>query len=169
MQLQNISSKIYKIRGQKVMLDFDLAILYDVETKALKQAVKRNQHRFPDDFLLEITSDEYDSLRSQIVTLKNPGRGKHVKYLPFEFTEQGVAMLSSILRSRHAVEVNISIMRTFVYTRQFALSHTELTEKLYKLEEKFDRKFKDVATAIDFLLKKDQLEIEQIQRKKNWF
>ncbi len=98
MEIQTIQSKIYEIRGQKVMLDFDLAHLYATETKVLKQAVRRNMQRFPPDFLFELTKEEYQVLRSQIVTLE-PGRGKYSKYTPFAFTEQGVAMLASILNS----------------------------------------------------------------------
>lgn len=117
MELQLIQSKIHDIRGEKVMLDFDLAELYLVETRALKQAVRRNIDRFPDDFMFELTPDEYKSLRSQIVTLET-GRGKHSKYSPFAFTEQGVAMLSSVLTSKLAININISIMRAFVAIRR---------------------------------------------------
>ena len=115
MQLSAIQNKIYEIRGQKVMLDFDLAEMYEVDTKVLNQAVKRNANRFPADFMFKITRNEYNSLRSQIVTLeKSEGRGKYSKYLPSAFTEQGVAMLSSVLNSEKAIEVNIVIIRTFV-------------------------------------------------------
>lgn len=106
MDLQIIQSKIYEIRGCRVMLDSDLAALYQVETKALKQAVKRNIERFPDDFMFELTKEEVECLRSQIVTL-NEKQGQHLKYMPYAFTEQGVAMLSSVLRSQTAIEVNI--------------------------------------------------------------
>lgn len=117
MELQLIQSKIYNIRGHKVMLDYDLAEMYGTETRALKQAVRRNIDRFPDDFMFELTSDEYKSLRSQFVILET-GRGKHSKYSSFAFTEQGVAMLSSVLTSKLAISINISIMRAFVATRQ---------------------------------------------------
>ena len=113
--VERITSKIYLIRGMKVMLDRDLAELYGVETKVLKQAVRRNIKRFPEDFMFELTKSEEKSLRSQIVTLK---RGQHAKYLPFAFTEQGVAMLSSVLNSERAIEVNIQIMRAFTQLRQ---------------------------------------------------
>ena len=112
-----IQQKIYVIRGEQVMLDSDLAEMYGMETRALKQAVRRNINRFPSDFMFQLTKEEYDSLRSQIVTLKK-GRGQHSKYLPYAFTEQGVAMLSSILNSDTAIEVNIAIMRTFVAVRR---------------------------------------------------
>ena len=106
-----IESKIYVIRGQKVMLDVDLAEMYGVETRALKQAVRRNIERFPEDFMFEVTKEESDTLlRSQFVTLK---RGEHIKYLPFAFTEHGVLMLSSVLRSEQSVQVNIQIMRVY--------------------------------------------------------
>jgi len=136
MELQTIQNKIYEIRGQKVMLDFDIAELYDVETRVLKQAVRRNIDRFPQDFMFEITREEYNSLRSQFVTLNKVGRGQHSKYNPFAFTQEGIAMLSSVLRSKKAIEVNIAIMRAFVFIRQYALTHKDLTDKLKELEEK---------------------------------
>ncbi len=168
MQLQVIQKKIHELRGQRVMLDFDLADLYKTETKILKQAVKRNIKRFPEDFMFELTRDEYLSLRSQFVTLEK-GRGKYSKYLPLAFTEQGVAMLSSILKSAKAVEVNISIMRAFVFIRQYALSHKDLTGKLKKMERKYNRKFNDVYEAINYLLQKDKQETEQQKRKRIGF
>ena len=115
--MERIESQIFLVRGQKVMLDIDLASLYEVEAKALNQAVKRNLDRFPTDFMFQLTGEEAERLRSQIVTLKT-GRGQHRKYLPYAFTEQGVAMLSSVLRSRRAVLVNIEIMRAFVRHRR---------------------------------------------------
>ena len=121
-ELEEIKSKIYTIRGMQVMLDKDLAELYGVEVRVLNQAVRRNIERFPDDFMFQLNKEEWDVLRSQIVTLKN-GRGEHSKYLPYVFTEQGVAMLSGVLRSPTAVQVNIRIMRTFVAVRQY-LSNT---------------------------------------------
>ena len=164
MQTTNIQTKIHEIRGQKVMLDFDLAELYGVETKVLNQAVKRNTDRFPADFMVQITRDEYNSLRSQIVTLET-GRGKYAKYLPYAFTEQGVSMLSSVLNSSKAIQINIQIIRAFVFMRQYALSHKDLTAKLHELESKYDKQFKDVYDAISFLLQKDNRETEQKQRK----
>lgn len=150
------------------MLDFDLAVLYETETKVLKQAVRRNMQRFPSDFLFELTKNEYQVLRSQIVTLE-PGKGRYSKYLPFAFTEQGVAMLASILNSPKAIEVNISIVRAFVFIRQYAMSHKDLTDKLRKLEARYNQKFKDISAAINFLLQKDQLETNQKKRRRIGF
>jgi hypothetical protein len=164
MQLRSIQNKIYEVRNYKVMLDHDLARLYDVETKVLKQAVKRNIQRFPGDFLLVLTRDEYNSLRSRIVTLEK-GKGQHSKYLPFAFTEQGVAMLSSVLKSKKALNVNVAIMRAFVVMRQYALSHGDLTVKLREIETRYDKKFKDVYDAINYLLQKDKRITEQNNRK----
>ena len=110
MELQVIQNKIHEIRGQRTMLDFDLAEMYEVETRVLKQAVRRNINRFPKDFMFELTKDEYNSLTSQIVTLKEKGRGQHRKYMPFAFTEQGVSMLASVLKSDIAVQISISII-----------------------------------------------------------
>ena len=129
---ESIVNKIVFLRGEKVLLDHDLAELYGVETKVLKQAVRRNIKRFPDDFMFELTKEENQSLRSQNVTLK---RGQHSKYSPFAFTEQGVAMLSSVLNSERAIEVNISIMRAFVQLRKMIVSHDKLAGKLAELEQ----------------------------------
>jgi hypothetical protein len=165
MQIATLQSKIYDIRGQRVILDFDLAILYEIETKVLNQAVKRNVKRFPVDFMFQLSDDEYNSLRSQIVTLENVGRGKYRKYLPFAFTEQGVAMLSGILNSDMAINVNIAIMRTFVMIRRYALEHKEFTAKLLEIETKYDKKFSDVYEALNYLIKKDEKETVQKERK----
>ena len=167
MENRSIQSRIYEIRGQKVMLDFDLALLYNSETRTLKQAVRRNLDRFPSDFMFELTLEEFESLRSQIVISK-PGRGG-TRHKPFAFTEQGVAMLASILNSPKAIEVNIAIVRAFVFIRQYALSHKDLTDKLRKLEAKYNRKFKDISAAIHFLLQKDRLETTQKERKRIGF
>ncbi len=168
MELKNIQSRIFEIRGLKIMLDFDLAELYGTQTKILKQAVRRNRDRFPPDFLLELTRNEYNSLRSQIVTLET-GKGQHSKYLPFAFTEQGVAMLASILNSPKAIQVNILIVRAFVFLRQYALSHQDLTQKLQELEAKYDKQFKDVYEAINFLIQKDDIASKQKSRKQIGF
>jgi hypothetical protein len=130
-----IASKIYLIRNVKVMLDRDLAELYGVETRSLIQAVKRNIERFPLDFMLQLTKEEFDSLRSQNVISKGKG-GR--RYLPYVFSEQGVAMLSSVLKSRRAIEVNVAIMRAFVQLRKMINSHAELSRKLSDLERKLD-------------------------------
>ena len=166
MELQHIQNRICEIREQKVMLDFDLAQLYEVENRALKQAVKRNMERFPPDFMFIITEKETDELVSQFVI---PTKSYLGGALPFAFTEQGVAMLSSILRSKKAIEVNIAIMRAFVFIRQYALSHRDLTEKLKELEEKYDKQFKDVYEAINYLLQKEKQEIEQKERRRIGF
>lgn len=165
MELAQIQEKIYEIRGQKVMLDYDLATLYQIETKRLKESVKRNTERFPEDFMFILTKEEYDSLRSQIATLKT-GRGTHSKYLPYAFTEQGIAMLASILNSPRAIETNIFIVRSFVFIRRFAISHSELFQQLKNLEKKYDKQFDDIFEAINYLLKKDNLEKQIEDRKK---
>lgn len=149
--IEIISNKIHFIRNQKVMLDYDLAVLYEIETKVLKQAVRRNIIRFPDDFMFELTEEEYKSLRSQIVTLEK-GRGKHSKYLPFAFTEQGIAMLSSILNSEKAIKINIAIMRTFVLLRNSILSLEEISKKI----EDIEKQLPDIYKILNFLMDKTQ-------------
>ena len=168
MELELLQQKIYEIRGQRVMLDFDLATLYEVDNKRLKEAVRRNIDRFPYDFMIELTRDEYNSLRSQIATLEN-GRGKFSKFLPFAFTEQGVAMLSSVLNSQKAVQINIQIIRAFVLLRQLTLSNSELSIQLKQLELKYDKQFDDIFEAINYLLKKDNQKKQQAERKKIGF
>lgn len=163
MQLQKIQTKIYEIRDQKVMLDYDLAELYEVQTKNLNLAVKRNIKRFPEDFMFQLTKKEWENLRLQIETSK--GRGG-TRYLPYAFTEQGLAMLSGILNSDKAIDVNIAIMRAFVFIRQYALSHKDITEKLKELEGKYNKQFKDVYEAINYLLQKDKKEETQKERKR---
>jgi len=149
--LERIEGLILLIRGQKVMLDADLAALYGVETKVLNQAVKRNIDRFPDDFMFQLTKEEHDALRSQNVTSKPAGRGGR-RTPPYAFTEQGVAMLSSVLRSQRAVQVNIQIMRTFVNLRRMLGTHEALARKLAALERKYDHQFKVVFDAIRELM-----------------
>jgi hypothetical protein len=155
--MERIESKILLLRGQKVMLDIDLAALYEVEVKVLNQAVKRNIVRFPTDFMFQLTVEETALLRSQTVTLKN-GRGKHRKYLPYAFIEQGVAMLSSVLRSARAIHVNIEIMRVFVRLRRMLASHAELARKLAALEKKYDAQFRIVFDAIRELMSPPEFE-----------
>ena len=128
-RIERIAASIRIIRGQKVMLDADLASLYGVETKVFNQAVRRNVERFPEDFMFQLTEAEAESLRSQIVTL-NAGRGRHAKYAPLAFTEQGVAMLSSVLKSKQAIQINLGIVRTFVRIRQVLSSNEELARKV---------------------------------------
>jgi len=150
-KIENIASQVLFVRGEKVLLDFHLAELYEVETRVLKQQIRRNIDRFPADFMFELSKKEWDSLRSQFVTL-NTGRGQHSKYLPFAFTEQGIAMLSSVLRSKKAIEVNIAIMRTFVQLRKLMDTNKELANKIEKLETKFDEQFQIVFNAIKKLI-----------------
>jgi len=147
-----IEQKIFDIRGHKVMLDSDLAELYGVATKVLLQAVRRNLNRFPEDFMFILKYQDVAALRSQIVTLKK-GRGEHRKYLPYVFTEQGVAMLSSVLNSERAVQVNIAIMRAFVKLREMIASHKDLAKRLDELEQKYDAQFKVVFDAIRELMR----------------
>ena len=147
---ERIERSILLIRGHKVMLDADLAELYGVETRALLQAVSRNQKRFPEDFMFQMSKEEYELLRSQIVISKK-GRGGR-RYLPYVFTEQGVAMLSSVLRSERAVQVNIEIMRAFVRLRELVATHKYLARKLETLEKRYDAQFKVVFDAIRELM-----------------
>ncbi|MDP4239237.1 MAG: ORF6N domain-containing protein [Bacteroidota bacterium] len=167
MQLQNIQSKIYEIRGQKVMLDFDLAEMYEVETRALKQAVKRNLDRFPGDFMFQLTKTEWQEVITNCDNLS-----ESIKFSPvtsFAFTEQGVSMLSSVLKSKKALQVNIAIMRAFVFIRQYALSHKDLTDKIKELEKRYDKQFIDVYDAINYLLQKDKQQADQHERKRIGF
>jgi hypothetical protein len=146
-----VTRAVLRIRSHNVLLDSDLAALYGVEVKALNQAVKRNRTRFPDDFMFQLTAEEARSLRSQTVTLDG-GRGHHAKYLPRVFTEQGVAMLSSVLRSSRAVRVNIEIMRTFVQLRRTLGENAELARKVDALEARYDARFSVVFQAIRELM-----------------
>lgn len=146
---QRIEQRILRIRGHNVLLDADLADLYDVPTKALVQAVKRNADRFPDDFMFQLTAEELAILRSQSVTSSSWG-GR--RYPPYAFTEQGVAMLSSVLRSKRAVLVNVEIIRTFVRLRAVLASHEQLRRKLAELEHRYDKQFQVVFEAIQRLI-----------------
>ena len=150
--IERIQKAIYLIRGEKVMLDRDLAVLYGVETKTLNQAVKRNLQRFPPDFMFQITEGEADALKYEIVTSKK-GRGGR-RYLPYVFTEPGVAMLSTVLSSERAIAVNIEIIRAFIKLRQLLSSNTELARRLDELESKYDKQFKIVFDAIRHLMSK---------------
>jgi hypothetical protein len=153
----HIARAICVLRGQKVLLDADLAALYGVATKVLLQAVKRNRERFPEDFMIQLEPEEWDALRSQIVTLKG-GRGQHRKYAPYAFTEQGVAMLSSVLRSDRAIAANIQIMRAFVRMREMFASNKQLAQKLNQLERKLqthDEAITGILSAIRELMNPD--------------
>ena len=152
MQQEAIEGKILLIRSKKVMLDRDLAMLYGVMTKYLKQQVKRNIERFPGDFMFQLTRDEFNNLRSQIATSSWGG----TRYLPYAFTELGVAMLSSVLHSKQAIQVNIQIMRAFTKLREMILSHKELRRKIEAMEKKYDYQFKVVFDAINKLLEQPE-------------
>ena len=162
MEIEQIKKSILEIRGKKVMLDMDLAIIYEVETRVLKQAVRRNIDRFPNDFMFELKELEMQNLVSQFVipTLNHFGGAK-----PFVFTEQGIAMLSSVLKSKKAIQMNIAIMRAFVMMRQFALTYQELSEKLLELEKKHNQKFDDIEQVLTYLMQKDKQQTQQITRK----
>jgi hypothetical protein len=147
---ETISDKIYFIRNQKVMLDSDLATLYGIETKRLKEQVKRNISRFPEDFMFELTEIEYNSLRSQIATLKK-GRGQHQKYLPSVFTEHGVLMLSSVLNSDKAIQTNIQIMRIFTKVRQMLLDTTDLKIDIIQIQKKLENHDKNIELVFSYL------------------
>jgi hypothetical protein len=149
---------IYEFRGHKVMLDFDLAALYGVETKRLKEQVRRNISRFPEDFMFQLNSGEFESLRSQIATSKRGG----TRYLPMVFTEQGVAMLSSILNSEKAIQVNIEIMRAFAQYRALLIESKDLRKELRALDDKINQIFKFLLDKIDALSKK---QIDQPRKK----
>ena len=153
-----VKNLIYDIRGQKVMLDFELAELYEVETKNLNRAVKRNKERFPEDFVFQLTSEEWEAFKVRCQIGTSP-KGGGRQYLPYAFTEQGVAMLSGVLKSRRAVEVNIQIMRTFVKLRQWALDSKEFGQRLLDLEKYFmehcsdnEKDIKRIYEAIDLLM-----------------
>lgn len=157
-----LESKILMIRGHKAMLDRDLAVLNGIEAKRLNEQVKRNLKRFPPDFMLQLTKEEWRGLlRSQFATLKK-GRGLHVKYLPYVFTENGVAMLSSVLNSERAIEVNIQIMRTFTRIRELLSTHADLRRKLEAMEKKYDYQFKVVFDAIKGLISAPDKDIKRI-------
>ena len=166
MELQPIQSKIYEIRGQRVMLDFDLAELYQVETRTLKQAVRRNIERFPSDFMFEITESEYNylknSMTSQIV-ISNERGGR--RYMPFAFTEQGVAMLSSVLRSATAIQVNIALTRAHVAMRNYITTTTQITAELSEIRAKLallERADEDNAEAVNDLSEDMRKELDNI-------
>lgn len=161
-KLEIITQKIHEIRGHKIMLDFNLAELYETETRILKQAVKRNIERFPEDFMFELTENEIILLVSQSVI---PSKSKLGGAKPYAFTEQGVAMLSSVLNSKKAIEVNIAIMRTFVVLRNSILSLEEITNRVSEIEQQFPEIYK----ALNYLMDTHQKDIEQKVRSKIGF
>ena len=182
--IQSIQNRIYEIRGERVMQDRDLAALYEVETKVLNQAVKRHIKRFPEDFMYQLTKTEFEeiqlqtnlldsnvSLRSQIVTLKKP-RGQHQKYMPYAFTEQGVAMLSGILNSDKAVNMNIAIMRAFVAVRQILLKQNDIKEQLKEIKERIgehDVQLNQIYDAMENLLDEKAAERKWDERERIGF
>jgi hypothetical protein len=161
MELELIKNSIIEIRGKKVILDFELAKMYQTETKRLKESVRRNIRRFPSDFMFELTYEEWNELRTQFATSKKGGTTRPA----FAFTEQGVAMLSSVLNSEIAIEVNIAIMRAFVLMRQFALTYQELSEKLIELEKLHNQKFDDIEQVLKYLIQKNNQKRQQTTRK----
>lgn len=162
-----IQNKIFEIRGQKVMLDFDLAALYEVETRVLNQAIKRNIESFPDDFMFQLTKSEWQNMTSQIVMTYPIKRPK--ASIPFAFTEHGVTMLASILKSPKARQMNIQIVRAFIALRNWALNYKELADKIAKLESENDKKFADIYEALNYLVSEKEIEINQKERKKIGF
>ncbi len=149
--VEDISRAILVLRGHKVLLDTELAALYGVSAKRFNEQVRRNRDRFPADFMFQLTAEESRALRSQFATLKS-GRGQHRKYLPYAFTEQGVAMLSSVLKSGRAIAVNIQIMRAFVRMRELLISNRELAQKLDQLEARLEKKLASHDEAIAAIL-----------------
>lgn len=151
---ERIENRIFLIRGKKVILDKDLAALYEVETKHLKRQVRRNMERFPEEFMFELTKEEYQNfLRCHFGTLK---KGEYSKYLPYAFTEPGVAMLSSVLNSKRAIQVNIQIIKTFIKLREMIISNKELRQRLDELERKYDKQFKIIFDVIRDLLEEKE-------------
>ncbi len=161
MELTTIKNSIHEIRGKRVILDYELAKMYDVETRVLKQAVRRNLDRFPEDFMFELTEEEMKNLTSQIV-MSSWGGTRHGT---FAFTEQGIAMLSSVLKSKLAIQINISIMRAFVMMRQWSLTYHELAERLEELERKHGQRFDGIEQVLNYFIQKDKQSTQQNQRK----
>jgi len=167
MKLAVIQQSIFEIRGQKVMLDLHLAELYGVETKVLNQAVKRNADRFPKDFMFRLNKREWDFLRSQFVTLEN-GRGKYPKYLPNVFTEHGVTMLASVLKSKRAVRMNIAIVRAFISLKQFALQRKDLATQLGELRIELNERIGEHDTQLAAIYDAIENLLDEKTEQKNW-
>lgn len=162
-----IQSKIYEIRGQKVMLDFDLAELYGVETRTLNQAVKRNEDRFPRDFMFRLNKKEWEFLRSQIVILEK-GKGKYPKYLPHVFSEHGTSMLANILKSKRAIKMSIAIVRAFIALKQIALNHKDLAERLDELRKELHERIGEHDTQLAAIYDAIENLLDDKIEKKNW-
>jgi hypothetical protein len=165
MHTESIQQKIFEIRGMKVMLDFDLAILYEVETRILNQSVKRNINRFPSDFMFQLTKSECEALISQIVISRWGGTRK----LPYAFTEHGVTMIASLLRSEKAVDMSILVVRAFIALRHLSRQYEELAERLSKLENSNKKQFRDIYQALNFLIEKKQQEEDFSKRRRIGF
>jgi hypothetical protein len=161
MELTTIKNSIQEIRGKRVILDYELAKMYEVETRVLKQAVRRNIDRFPEDFMFELTEVEMKNLTSQFV-MSSWGGTRHGI---FAFTEQGIAMLSSVLKSKLAIQINISIMRAFVMMRQWSLTYHELAERLEELERSHGKRFDGIEQVLNYFIQKDKQSAQQRQRK----
>jgi hypothetical protein len=167
MELEIINQKIYTVRNVKIMLDKDLAELYEVETRVLNQAVKRNIELFPSDFMFQLTKEELEKMSSQFVMTSKTKRPNSA--LPFAFTEHGVAMLSNVLKSKQARLISVEIVRAFIALKKFALSNQELILKLNEIEIKYNQKFSDIHQALNYLIQKDKKSISQKQREKIGF
>jgi hypothetical protein len=161
---QIILEKIYEIRGKRIMLDFDLAELYEVETRSLNQAVKRNIDIFPEDFMFQLSAKEWNYMSSQFVMTSNSKRPK--SSLPLAFTEHGVTMLANILKSKKARQTSIAIVRAFISLKQFVLNYEEISKKLLELESKYNMQFKDVYQAINYLLNIEKQKVQFQKRPK---
>lgn len=167
MEVDHIQTKIYEVRGKKIMFDFDIAELYEVETRILNQAVKRNMDIFPEDFMFQLTANEWVTMSSQIV-MTYPIKRPRISP-PFAFTEHGVTMLANVLRSKKARQTSIANVRAFIALKQFALNNKELAGKLQELESKYNMQFKDIHDAINYLHQKDRIAIKQNQRNRIGF
>ena len=154
--IESIANRIYLVRGAKVMLDSDLAELYDVPTRRLNEQVKRNLNRFPEDFMFQLTREEYQNLRSQFATSSDDSSHGGRRYAPLVFTEHGALMAASVLKSKRAVEVSIYVVRAFVQLRQMLATHKDLKKKIEKMESKYDEQFQVVFEAIRHLLEEDE-------------
>jgi hypothetical protein len=161
MELTTIKNSIHEIRGKRVILDYELAKMYEVETKYLKRTVRNHLKRFPSDFMFELSTEEWQNLRCNFSTSSWGGK----RYLPFAFTEQGVAMLSGLLNSDLAVEMNIAIMRAFVMMRQWSLTYQELAERLEELERSHGKRFDGIEQVLNYFIQKEKQSAQQRQRK----
>ena len=167
MELQLIQNLIYEVRGQKIMFDFDLAMMYEVETRVLNQAVRRNIELFPLDFMFQLTAKEWDFMSSQFVMTYPEKRPKAA--LPLVFTEHGVTMLANVLKSKKARLMSVTVVRAFIKLKEFALNYAELAYKIKELEVKYDKNFEDIYQAINYLIEKDQQIISQQERRRVGF